>query len=206
MAVDERCSIIEQAITTFLGGKSVKRERALYEKHNVDAEVEKCLDKIFLHDSWDVMTPCDEKVTMLEFLEEAVKGGTLVRLKEGVWVCCNKQGSHNWTLCFLYRAQAGPKRPITDLYPYLIEYFEITEKYHMDDERAIDMPEDAPKVLAVLSSNVSRTFRSPEKGKRYAPHVLFLRVIKQQDIGEMYSGRNYDDDAAASDDDDLIEV
>lgn len=196
------------------------RKRALYEKCNVDAEMEKCLDKIFLHDKWDVMTPCDDQVTVLEFIEKAVKGGTLVRLKEGLWFCCNKLDSPDssddpdisdnldvsdrpdWTICFMYKEKEGVRGSIMNLFDYLGQYFERIGCYLIGNDGFISSPEDAPKVLAVLPTNTRRAFQVRTEDKRYIPHILMVSVKIGEDLPE--SRFKFDDDD--DDDDGLIEV
>ena len=186
------------------------RKRTLYEECKVDAEVEKCLEKIFLHDKWDVMTPCDDQVTVLEFIEKAVKGGTLVRLKEGLWFCCNKLDSldssddsdisdnldgsdrPDWTICFMYKEKEGVRGSIMKLFDYLGQYFERIGCYLIGNCGYISSPEDAPKVLALLPSNIRRTFQDRTEGKRYIPHILMMSVIIGKDLRE--SRFNFDDD------------
>lgn len=114
----------------------------------------------------------------IECLRLAVKAKKLKRLQTGLWYCCmrRRNDDQSRTICIMYRMHYGQAWPLVAFWRLLSglfeRYYDITRSPHLNRR------EHRAKILAVLPSNISRTFEPPNRNTILIPHVAMYTLTR----------------------------
>ena len=120
----------------------------------------------------------------IECIRMAIGEKKFMRLDTGLWYCCMRRvnDDQSRTFCVVYRMAYGKAKPLSNLYEFVNEHLKESQ-YARGNLRVLDTPNDCPRILKVLPSNISRTFESPNINTRIIPHVGMYTLTKRDTAG-----------------------